>query len=306
MAGASVPPEAKDSDIRVSGKSVLGPGGVPFGTLHKLGMFNVGTTSIGQFVEANPALFGHLSPSLTRIMRAVSVNEGRLEAINTWDGAFLSYGVYQWTAGADNGNGELANVLDCLRSASLDAFQEYFGHHGIDVAIGPPKAGVLRKGFIVLNGVRLDEPKKKEELRRPIWAYRFWRAGHDPDVRKCQIEQAAARIGTFYKQPSAMLGGKAVGDFVKSEYGVALLLDQHVNRPGHVPKTLADAVKSFVASTGRSDPGSWTSADERAVLERYLTARAGTSMTDSTKRAERVGEAVKGGQLSADRGSFVV
>jgi hypothetical protein len=138
----------------------------------------------------------------------------------------------------------------------------------------------------------------KARLRGPEWAYRFWRAGHDDTVRQAQVEHAMARIDRFY---GAAVAGATVREYVTSEYGVALLLDEHVNRPGHVPGTLAQAVGAFVQATGRNDPAQWGDADEAGLLEHYLAARARTTMTNSDARARAIAD---GGTASTARGSF--
>jgi len=97
--------------------------------------------------------------------------------------------------------------------------------------------------------------------------------------------------------------GKPVADYVTSEAGVALLLDQHVNRPGHVPKTLAAAVAELPKRLA-AKPGAWKDKQERDLLERYLELRAATSMTASDKRAQVVLDAVSRGVISDRRGSF--
>jgi hypothetical protein len=154
----------------------------------------------------------------------------------------------------------------------------------------------------VLDGRRLGDADAKGVLCRPVWAYRFWRAGHDPAVRRCQVEHAAARVDVFYRPPRARLGGRPLSDFVTSEYGVALLLDEHVNRPGHVPGTLAAALDGLPAR-GR-DPAAWTDEDEAALLGRYVAARNATGMTSPQERAATIGRAVAAGWLSPRRGSF--
>ena len=55
-------------------------------------------------------------------------------------------------------------------------------------------------------------------------------------------------------QRTSTLEGKALSDFITSEYGVALLLDEHINRPGHVPGTFVGALNTFRAETGKGDP----------------------------------------------------
>ena len=303
MADPEIPPEAGPDELYVKDKGVFGPGG-RFATLYQSGMYNYGETRIAPFLEANPTLFPDVSASLLRIMRAVSDNEGKLEAINSYDNAFLSIGIFQWTAGTEAGAGELADVLHRLETSYPAAFKTYFGDNGLSLAMGKEKAGSLRTGYLVLDGTKLDTVSRKAVLRQPIWNYRFWRASHDTDVRACQIAQAMARIEVFYRVAQKALKGLAIADYVSSEAGVAQLLDQHVNRPGHVPGTLVKAIDAYVADTKKADPKSWTSADERLVIDRYLCERTKTSMTDSQKRAESIKAAVDAGRLSNERGSF--
>ena len=301
----AIPPEAQESEIQVRQGLFYGPDGQNFGKIKEPGLVNYGTTSIDQFVAENPHDFAGVPPSLLRVVRAVSANEGKLEAINTWDNSFLSFGAFQWTAGAGNEKGELAGFLDRLKTANPELFQKYFAAYGLNIEMDPPAQGQLRKGYMVLNTRRLDTPDSKDVLRRPIWAYRFWRAAHDPGVRRSQVNHSMERVDLFYKVPQPTLEGKLISDFVNSEYGVALLLDEHVNRPGHVPPTLVAALKTFNDQTGKGNPAGWTTADEGALLKLYLQARAGTNMTDSQKRADAIHDAVGDGRLSVERGSFV-
>jgi hypothetical protein len=302
-AAPTVPPPAEPGDISVRGKGVFGPGGTRFGTVLRAGMFNFGATSIGKFFEQDPDALPNISKSLQRVIQAVSENEGKIEAINTYDNSFLSCGVFQWTAGAANGAGELAGLLDLLKTRAAAAFQEYFGSLGLDVEMKSSPPNTLQYGFLVLEGQTLNTGAKKKVLRENIWAYRFWRAAHDQEVRRAQIALAMSRVGTFYPVPIPGRSQK-LSDYISSEYGVALLLDEHVNRPGHVPKTLLAAVTAFVSGGGRKDPKTWTTADESKVLDLYLVKRAQTNMTDSDKRAAATLKHVESGNLSAERGSF--
>jgi hypothetical protein len=303
---STAPPDAQPGDITIRGNNAIGPGSVGvFASKRRAGWVNFGSTSIATFVRRNPTLFPGISSSRLNVMKAVSDNEGKLEAINSYDSAFLSFGVFQWTAGPGDGAGELADLLNRLKTNSPNAFQTYFGEDNLDIQLGGASPGVPRTGFLVLNNSPLKTAASKAVLRQPIWAYRFWRAGHDNDVCVCEIEQALGRIDVFYPLARNELGGKAIKDYITSEYGVALLLDEHVNRPGHVPKTLVTAIKAFVAKTGKRDPVTWTTVDEKDVLTRYLAARAATNMTNSTGRANSIHNAVAAGELSDKRGTFV-
>lgn len=287
------------------GNDAVAPDGTKYARKFKLGVFNNGTTSIGKFVKDNTELFTNLKPSNLRIMQAVSENEGKLEAVNTWDNAFMTFGVFQWTAGAD-GAGELPSVIDRLKKKDAQVFQKYFGQFGLDVTEITTQPDVLPRGFFSLNGTTLKTAAQKGQLRTLEWAYRFWLSGQDDTVRQVQIEHAIGRVNLFYKNKNAKIVDRFVADYVTSEFGVALLLDQHVNRPGHVPGTLSRAVDKLVAQLGANNPATWTDTQERKLLDIYIDLRAGTSMTDSTKRANTIRAAVTAGLASDKRGSYQV
>jgi hypothetical protein len=300
----TIPPPANPGQLSKKDGAFFGPEGW-FGSASGPGMQNLGTMTIGQFVGAQPPLLGSLSPSRIAVMRAVSKNEGNLEAINTYDNAFLSIGIYQWTAGPGTDPGELEGLLYRYKTTEAAAFNNYFGGFGLDIDVPPPKPGVLHTGFMVLSGKTLKTPADKAVLRDPIWAYRFWRAAHDNSFRACQIQHAVSRIDIFHDVPLGLPGGLHLKEYVTSEYGIALLLDQHINRPGHVPKTLVTAISQYVSQGGAADPKSWSTDDENKMLDIYVIERAKTSMTDSTKRADAIRQAVTDGIISDKRGSFV-
>jgi hypothetical protein len=289
--------------VRLDGDHVLTPDGVRFAKRFRLGVFTTGSTTIAQFVQSHRASFPGIAPSLLRVMEAVSANEGNLEAVNTWDDSFMTFGVFQWTAGRDGPRGELAALLDRVAREHGAVFAELFGRHGLSVQGVAAAPGTTPVGTLALDGKPLDTPAKKERLRTLEWAYRFWLAGHHEAVRIVQIKQAMDRLGIFYRSAKHQILGRPVADYVSSEAGVALLLDQHVNRPGHVPKTLAAAVAELPKKLA-AKPGAWKDQHERDLLARYLTLRAATSMTASDKRAQVVLDAVSRGVISDRRSSF--
>jgi hypothetical protein len=286
------------------GTKAVAPDGSVFGKKFKLGLFNNGNTSIADFVRANPGSFPSLSTSRLRVMSAVSVNEGKLEAINTWDNAFLTFGCFQWTAGA-NGAGELPAMVNRLKQANPIVFNDLLGQFGLDVASVSSSPGQTPTGFFSFNGeVLKTSAAKQSRLRTLEMAFRFFRAGQNDIMRQVEVEHAASRIDLFYHDAGHKIRNLFIADFVSSEFGVALLLDEHVNRPGNVPRTLASAVNQFINATGKSDPSTWTDQDEANLLDIYIQRRATTGMTDSTKRANQIRQAVNNGLASAKRGSF--
>jgi hypothetical protein len=301
---SAVTPAAGPGDVKVDGTNVVGPSGLVFGKLYKLGLYNYGRTALDAFFAEDPGAFPGLTQSLQRVMRAVSVNEGKIEAINTWDNAILSCSIYQWTVSAGAGAGELPYALSVLKERAPATFSTYFGGPELDVIVTAPRPFAVGRGFFTLAGRKLDTDALKAPLRSHHWAYRFWRASHDAEVRRAYVRVAIDRIPVFYGPSIAALGGRPLGDFVSSEEAVAQLLDQHVNRPGHVPQTIVAAINAVIASSGKPDPATWSDAEERATIARYLDLRRQTSMTDSVARAQRIKDAVAAGRLSDQRRSF--
>jgi hypothetical protein len=287
------------------GNKAVAPDGTVFGNKTQNGVSNIGKTSIGDFASANPGAFANLSPSRLRVMSAVSVNEGMLEAINTYDNSFLTFGCFQWTVGAQGDPGELPAMVNRLKQTNPDAFNRLLGQFGLDVASVKSPPGQTPTGFFSLNGAVIKSAADKQsKLRTLEMAFRFFSAGKDPAMRQVEIEYAASRIDLFYREANHKIRNLFIADFVSSEFGVALLLDEHVNRPGHVPSTLAGAVNQFINAGAKSDPTTWTDQDEANLLNIYIQRRASTTMTDSTSRANRVRQAVTKGLASAKRGSF--
>lgn len=298
-ARSDIPP-AEDAQHKASHdtRSAFGPDGRRFASRVKAGFMTSGRTGTDAFIAAHPEAAAGLTPSIMRALSAVKGNEGNLEAVNSYDNSFMSFGIMQWTAGAAGDNGELGAQLSRLKAMDSGVYQSYFGQYGLE----PTAVSGAMYGSLSLNGTALRTAALKAPLRSVDWAYRFWRAGHDPVVRHCQLLHAGGRIAHFADD---LVAGHPVRAWFSSELGMALLLDQHVNRPGHVPGTLERAVKALLAAGGAStDPANWSDADEEKLIARYVALRAGTSMTHSTLRADRMLELAHAGKLSAARGSF--
>ena len=88
-----------------------------------------------------------------------------------------------------------------------------------------------------------------------------------------------------------------------SEYGLGLILDNHVNRPGYVKACLSKAL----TQTGLGNPARWRTEDERKLIDAYLKIRVtyGRSpMTNADKRARVTRKYLANGMISDRRGSF--
>lgn len=269
-------------------------------TRFKKGVFYPGNQKVIDAVEINkPALRNlGLTDSALNVMAAVSENEGNLDAVNTWDNSFMTFGMFQWTVGAGADPGELAALLHKIKTADPDVFRTYYGLHGLDVQ---PVNDI--SGYFILGDKVLKLPADKERLRSLEWAYYFWKSGNDPLVQSVQIQHALSRIGTFYKSNAYRPHGFYISSLITSEYGVGLLLDNHVNRPGYVKACIEEAMRRV----GLLDPSSWGTLEEMRVIEEYLKVRAeygNSPMTDADKRAAVTKKYLDNGIISAERGSF--
>lgn len=272
------------------------------GTRYRAGLYRVGRYAPEDFIADSAFLLSELalSPSEVRVMAATAKNEGNLDAINTWDNQCLSFGMFQWTAGSPDRPGELPALLASIERHYPEDFAHYFGRFGLDLVDTGETVG-----WFSLDGEPLRSKAQKERLRDDIWAYRFALAGADPQVQAAEVAHAVGRIRQFYPKPSAKLGGYALSDLITCEYGVALLLDNHVNRPGYVLGCVADAITQCGLTPKALAEGG--SADEQAVIDAYLTIRESygrSPMTDAAQRARVTLGYLTAGEISDQRGSF--
>ncbi|MEM6663101.1 MAG: peptidoglycan-binding protein [Pseudomonadota bacterium] len=269
----------------------------------KLGYYTFGSVSTGKFIEANrPALkkMG-MTDSALNVMLGVSENEGNIDAINTWDNAIMTFGLFQWTVGVGDAKGELPALFKKIKDEDPGVWHEYYGRHGLDVWNKTSDT----HGHLVLHGQILNKKQEKQQLRDPKWCFYFWKAGQDEVVQSVSVKHAFSRIGTFARSSSYQINGHDVADVITSEYAWALVVDNHVNRPGYIKGVLTKAMDQ-VGLKG-TDPKKWKTADERKLVDRYITLRetyGKSPMTDAAKRAKVTKRYLTKGIISAERGSF--
>ncbi len=269
---------------------------------YKYGVYTIGKLRPMDFIEKNRALIKRISGfqnSAISVVSAVSLNIGNLEAVNTGDENFLSFGIFAWSIGQGNGKGELPALLLRLKNCSPESFQKYFGRYGLDIS---PSTDEIY-GYFTLNGVLISTQALKETFRADHWATVFWEAGQDSMINAIQIVHAMSRLETFYWKIGKAPTAYPLADLVTSELGVALLLDNHVERPGYV----RTCIERALVQTGLGDPGSWTTKEELLLIEAYLDIRKTYGkfpMPHAGERGDRLIALAKAGKLSSERGSF--
>lgn len=277
---------------------------IELGQLFKLGISRIGNFNTEKFIENNASLLSALNLSSSEIntLLATSQNEGNLDSINTWDNSYLSWGMFQWTMGPLTDAGELPALLKLVKEKQPAAFKTFFGDFGIDIA---PSTGNVT-GFITLNNVIQNTDARKKAFRNNNWALRFALAGKDPQICSVQVLHAINRFNRFYFVADADFGGLSINDMLSSEYAASLLIDQHVNRPGHVKPVVAAALKQTGISPQQMVNGS--DADELKVINKYLAIRktfGKSPMTNSDIRAKVVRNFLDKGLISAKKKTFI-
>jgi HEAT repeat protein len=274
------------------------------------GLFTVGDQRPAAFVESHRAALQDLgiTPSEINVMLALAENAGNLDFVGTWDSSFLSFGLFAWTLGGESARGELPALLARIKAEDAGLFEKYWGVHGLDVVdIRPTDWQSSETGPVTgrfeLSGQPIESAADKGQFRQAPWAFFFWLAGQDPAVQALEVEHALGRLGLFYDTDAYTAGGHRISELITSEYGVSLILDNHVNRPAYVRQCLEQALKR----TELSDPSTWATEDERRLIEAYLDIRVthGSSpMTDAEKRARVTKKYLDLGVVSDSRGSF--
>lgn len=273
------------------------------GTMFRKGLSRIGSFNTERFINENPSLLSSLKLSSSEIntLLATSENEGNLDSINTWDNSYLSWGMFQWTLGPGSDPGELPAMLKLAKKIQPASFQKFFGDFGLDVSAD---TGDIT-GYVLLKGSKINNDAKKQPFRDNLWALRFALAGQEPTLCAVQVLHAINRFNRFYFTAQSKFGGLSINDMLSSEYAASLLLDQHVNRPGHVNDVVAAALAK--AGLSAQQLASGTNADELNVINKYLQIRltfGRSPMTHSATRALVVKRYLDNGSISAKKESF--
>jgi hypothetical protein len=268
------------------------------------GVYWMGNEEVGIFLQRYPA---EVNPEISKIclqvIHQVARNEGKLDAINTYDQAFLSVGIFQWTLGTSTNAGELPALLKKVKVKYPVKYATWFTPLGIDIDEKTDET----TGFITLQGERIASLDQKEMFRRPFWAFHFWKVLMQPEFQAIQIEHAHDRFKNFYFKPEPKGLPYPLYQIITSSYGVALLLDMHVNRPGWVYPCIGLALAE---NANYASPDHWGTEEEAQIIDSYLKIRATytdgryAAMTSANERANKIGLAKQDGLLSRERGSF--
>jgi hypothetical protein len=247
-----------------------------------------GRMSPAQFIQNNGALLNPTNdPVLAArlaLVSAISVNEGFLDAIRLRDRGVVSAGLQQSSAHVEI---ELPALIHRFKTVSPDLFMLYFGVYGLDVephGVDPHNNPRFRFVQVQPNGNRVPLATWNQILTffggaggagaytfLTDWAARFREAAvASPEFSVTQLLEAASRLDRILREVPTInvptVGPVALNTLVNSEFGVALILDSHINQPGHVPGDLQSA-------TTAAGHHANANAQEQAIITHYQPAR---------------------------------
>jgi len=238
------------------------------------------------------------SPAQKAVLKAVAENEGRIDAINTWDDAFLSTGMLQWTIFTKtNKTGELAGFLAFLDAKAPSIFREYFGRHKLtysksDLKVDPKDR--IPRGFLCIGETVLNDSAAKDVIREYKWAQLFRVASQDPDYQLIQLRYAFERLKIMRDEPLRLSDNKVhkIGALFTSQYSVALLADQHTNRPGNVAENILSLIGAVGAHAPMDEGKAFSQNDLDAIIALYKGGKRQMTAGEEEPRRNRIDAAL--------------
>jgi len=219
--------------------------------------FARGVVSYGKRVKDIPenelsVLFNEagFSPTERKCFSQVSALEGGFETTQTYDTGYVSVGFIQFVTMADgSGEQDLCKALALEKKENPAAFQQDFRQFGLDIQADRTLTVVDPATGAELSGKEAVDKIIEDKRLTAIWQ----RAGRrSAAYRVAQIKQAKASYWpendpiTVTLADGTKLTGK-VGDVVKSEAGLATLLDRKINT-GNIRPFVDVIAKTMIAN----------------------------------------------------------
>ena len=216
--------------------------------------FEEGVRHGGQQVKKMPAedldkLFAeaNIPDAAQKVMKAVSMLEGGFDSVNTYDTGYVSVGFIQFAC-ASRGAGSLGAVLQREKAANSQAFESDFKQLGIDVK----DDGTLQVLGLTDGNLYEGYDAALQIIKDKRLIAIFQRAG--ATSRPFKIAQLQVAREQYYPADETFqikFGNETktvkVSDLVKSEAGMATVMDRKVNtgKISPLPTKAQEIAKSF-------------------------------------------------------------
>ncbi|WP_375562396.1 LysM peptidoglycan-binding domain-containing protein [Bernardetia sp. OM2101] len=242
-------------------------------------VYPYGVSYSGTVIHDIPASYYEsvgLSRQLAESLEFVSKNEGKFDAINSYDKAAFSFGFIQF-AGA-TGGGTFPNMMALIKDRNPSLFEEAFGRFGIDVEYTYQNDRYKPVDMVVFtpDGKRYKGTDAEKYIRADkILHGVFVRAGQNIEVAKLQVLAAvqeyvkpALRAKISLNANGVDVNREPVTDFINSAGGITVLIDLAVNQglTGAL-RIFAPAIEQVMKETGIRSLAALKNIDEKRVIQ---------------------------------------
>jgi peptidoglycan endopeptidase LytF len=242
-------------------------------------VYPYGVSYSGTVIHDIPASYYEsvgLSRQLAESLEFVSKNEGKFDAINSYDKAAFSFGFIQF-AGA-TGGGTFPNMMALIKDRNPSLFEEAFGRFGIDVEYTYKNDKYEPATMIVFtpDGKRYEGTEAEKYIRADKVLHGvFVRAGQNIEVAKLQVLSAvqeyvkpALRAKISLNANGLDVNREPITDFINSAGGITVLIDLAVNQglTGAL-RIFAPAMEQVMKQTGINSLAALKNIDEKRVIQ---------------------------------------
>jgi hypothetical protein len=181
-------------------------------------------------------------------LKVLMQNEGKPDAINTYDSGIVSVGLKQWTSHA----GSVMKPLKEFQQKYPEKFQQLLPGFNITQLNGKEALTYNGKSLTITdkkneNSSKLIDNLKQSELIEIT--QKLGNLGKDPDFQAIQLKGAVDTI-TAIKNTS--VGSSKISEYLKSERGLGHVVDFEANRPAYVKPSFNEAVQNTGKKLGLS------------------------------------------------------
>jgi hypothetical protein len=241
-------------------------------TKDAVGVSIEGTADPASFTVAEFKAYG-ITDLEAKALLFVSKNEGKFNALNTYDRTAITFGFVQFAGGS--GGGSLPTMMANLKKDSPTVFKDSFQKYGIDVEYVEKQSKISAATVVAIDSIngKVMRGRDAEEYIRRMTALlpAFLAAGHNKEVQQAQVKtavnacvlpsrnsrfnKASANSVLKYKQDKkdVVLVGKEAETFAKSPEYTAL------------PSSDKEALKTF-SLAGEKISDYLSSEKSRAVI----------------------------------------
>lgn len=250
---------------------------------------------------------GKLTSDEKDILIAMSENEGNIDAIQSYDSEVITAGAMQKTVkdtfkpDSDpvidlRGKGELSAQIAKFKTLHPELYERFAIGCGWSVEGSGSTSIMYYTDPILTGGEKITGSDLKVLIRRGSTKETYGKTVNNkplaallkiillPEYQDIQVLDFIDRLHSA--EGKVVKNGKKIQDFIKSNFGRAVVLDHSVNRPANVARDFKKAIDNFYINHPKVnvDPALWGedfAKNENSLLGEYKLTR---QMTDSASR----------------------